>query len=243
MAGLAQLTVKMKIPDYRFCCLILAVAIVASWCSAGKAFAQSGSPTTSVAVAPLTHEESMVVGKVALADPRTRAIVGAGPARVITADVEPDKAEAEAYLAGTASSPPTRRVSVVLFNTQTNRAARALVSPQQNLVLAVQPIEVSDVPFVRDDVDEALELAKRDPAVRRVVGDTLDRFKVLDSGSNVTVPFAAQALPLRSTNPHDQCTVHRCLDLIFRTEHGYLPVRAHVDLTKRSVTVEGRGSH
>jgi hypothetical protein len=72
------------------------------------------------------------------------------------------------------------------------------------------------------------------------VGGRLDQFTILESGSDARVPFAAQALPLRSTNPRDPCSTDRCLDLIFRTEEGYLSVRAHVDLTKRTATIENK---
>ncbi len=45
--------------------------------------------------------------------------------------------------------------------------------------------------------------------------------------------------PLRSVDPNDACSRNRCLDLIFRTETGYLPVRADVDLTAQTVAVHG----
>ncbi len=192
---------------------------------------------------PLTTQDSLAIERTTLADARVRAIVGAGRPRLIIADAEFDKADAEAFLADTSQTPPLRRLTVVVFNMQTNKAARAVVSLAQNRILAVQRIPVSDVPFVREDADQALALAKGSPAVRRAVGDTVTRFEIVNSGAQESMPFAAQALPLRSINPRDPCSVDRCLDLIFRTANGYLPVRAHVDLTKRTVTVEGRGRH
>lgn len=191
--------------------------------------------------APLTTEDSLAVERATLADARVRAIVGAGRPRIIFADAEVDKAEAEAFLADTSQPAPTRRLTVVVLNMQTNKAARAVVSLPQHRILAVQRIPVSDVPFVREDADQALALAKASAAMRRAIGDTLERFVILNSGDDASVPFAAQALPLRSTDPKDPCSVNRCLDLVFRTENGYLPVRAHVDLTRRTVTVVGKG--
>jgi hypothetical protein len=76
---------------------------------------------------------------------------------------------------------------------------------------------------VHEDAEQALALAKSDAGVRRAVGDTLERYELLESGSEARVPFIAQALPLRSSDPRDLCSIDRCLDLIFRTENGYLP--------------------
>jgi len=224
--------------------VVVGFSLVAALCWTERGLAQSHAPETSQGtVAPLTADERVAVEKLALSDQRIRAIVGPGEPRVITADVEVDKAETEAYLAGTSEKPPARRVTVVLFNVQTNRAARALVSSTEGRVLSVERITASDVPFVRADADQALALAKANAAVRRAIGDTLDRFEILDTGSDASIPFAAQALPLRSTDPHDSCSTNRCLDLIFRTETGYLSVRAHVNLTKRTVTVQTGGQH
>lgn len=195
-------------------------------------------------VAPLTADERSLVERVTLADQRIRAAVGAGQVRVIAAQVELDKSEAEAFLAGTSSTPPTRRVTVFVLGTQTNKAVRALVVPAQNRVLAVEALSASDVPFVRDDADQALALVKANAGVRRAVGADLDKFVIVDSGSDARVPFAAQVLPLRSTAPNDPCTRDRCVDVLFRTDNGYLGVRAHVDLTTRAViVVRGGGQH
>src|SRR5262249_45283969 len=149
------------------------------------------------------------------------------------------KAEAEAFLTGRSTTPPTRRGTVVLINPQTQQAARALIEASQNRVLTVESIAASDVPFLPEEAEEALALVKADLNVRRAIGDTLDRYVTLQSGNEARVPFAAQALPLRSSDPRDVCSIHRCVDLIFRTEQGYLPFRAHVDLTARTVEIHG----
>ena len=126
-------------------------------------------------------------------------------------------------------------MTVVLINPQTQQAARALIELSQNRLLTVESIAASDVPFLPDEAEQALALVKADVNVRRAVGDSLDRYVILESGNEARVPFAAQALPLRSTDPRDICSINRCVDLIFRTEQGYLPFRAHVDLTARTV--------
>jgi hypothetical protein len=192
-------------------------------------------------VAAITAEDQAAVERAALSDPRIRAILGAGQPRLVTAEVEADKSEAENFLAGRSVTPPTRRVVVVVSNTQTNKAARALVSLPQNQILAVESVRPADIPLVRDDAEQALALAKANPDLRRAIGDTLDRYAILEPGSEERVPYAAQVLPVASTNRNDPCSTNRCLDLIFRTENGYLPLRAHVDLTRRTVALLGGG--
>ena len=208
-----------------------------------EAHAQPRTSTVSSPIA-LTTEERLKVEQIVVDEPRVRAIIGQGQPRVVTSGVEVDKAEAEAFLTGRTNTPPTRRVTVLLINPQTQQAAKALIEPSQNRVLSVESVAAVDVPFLRGDADRALALAKADPNVRRAVGDTLDRYEILDSGSDARVAYAAQALPLRSSDPRDVCSVDRCLDLIFRTESGYLPLRAHVNLTRGTVEVHsGGGQH
>jgi hypothetical protein len=197
--------------------------------------ANPGSPVE--AAAPISSEERLALERTILSDPRIRAIVGEGQPRIATTDVEFDKAEAEAFLAGRSTTLPPRRVTMVLINPQTQQAARALVEPAQGRIINVESIAASEVPFLREEAEEALALAKADPNVRRAVGDTLDRYAIVESGSEARVPFAAQALPLRSTDPRDVCSINRCVDLIFRTENGYLEFRAHIDLTRRTAEI------
>jgi hypothetical protein len=235
---------RMSLAGRRVRSLIVCFSLVAGlYCTVAGLAQSQPSASAAGAAAPMTVEEKVAVEKAVLSDQRIRVIVGSGQTRVITADVEVDKAEAEAFLAGTSEKPPTRRVTIVVFNVQANRAARSLVSLAESRILSVQRVNASDVPFTREDADQALVLAKADAAVRRAIGETLDRFQILDSGDEARVPYAAQALPLRSTDPRDPCRVDRCLDLIFRTESGYLPVRAHVNLTKRSVAVPSGAPH
>jgi hypothetical protein len=215
----------------------LTLAVTSSW----AAIALCQPQPQGGAAAAITAEDKAAAEKAALSDPHVRSILGAGQPRVITAEAEADKGEAENFLAGRSATPPTRRVAVVVANTQTNKAARALISLPQYQVLAVESIRPADIPLVRDDAEQALALAKANPDLRRAVGDTLDRYAILEPGSEERIPFAAQVLPVASTNRNDPCSTNRCLDLIFRTENGYLPLRAHVDLTRRTVAVLGGG--
>jgi hypothetical protein len=216
-------------------CVVIAGALLATLNCSEPGLAQVQSPAG--AAASITTEEKLLIERAVLSDPRIRAIVGEGRPRITSTDVQFDKAEAEAFLTGRSTTLPTRRVTVVLINPQTQQAARVLIELSQNRLLTVESIAASDVPFLPEEAEQALALVKADVNVRRAVGDSLDRYVILESGNEARVPFAAQALPLRSTDPRDICSINRCVDLIFRTEQGYLPFRAHVDLTARTVEI------
>ena len=195
---------------------------------------------TSAKPVTLTSEERSLVEKAVLEDKRVRQIVGEEKPRILIAAPETDKTEAQAFIEGTSEKPPSHRVTATVLNPKTNKAARVLFLFESRRVLEVQEIKPDDVPFSREDAEEALALAKANPEVRRALGEKLEQFNLFDSGNEARSPYVAQALPLRSTNPRDPCSTNRCLDLVFRTEEGYLSVRAHVDLTKRTVTLESR---
>ena len=215
----------------------LALAVTSFW-----AVAALGQPQPTVqGGASTTAEERQAAEKATRGDPRVRAILGAGQLRVAAGDVAVDKGEAEAFLTGKSERPPGKRVIVLVFNVQSNKAARAVVSLPEYRLLAVERAPPDDMPLVREDAEQALALAKADPALRRAVGDTLDRYTILEPGSEERVPFAAQVLPLRNSNRRDACSVDRCLALIFRTEDGYLSIIAQVDLTRRKVAVSQGG--
>lgn len=206
----------------------------------GSVFAQTASVGIAP-LAPLNAEQQLSVERLIRSDPRILQLVGPGNSRVIVGNPEFNKTEAQAFLTSAAARPPTRRISAIVFNRQTNRAASAIVAIEQRRIVAVGELAAVDVPFVREDVLEAFALARRDPAVRRAVGESIDRYSVVDSGTDGPRrnPFVVQGLPVRSVNAQDTCSVDRCLDLIFRAERGYLAFRAHADITKGVVTVEG----
>jgi hypothetical protein len=217
----------------------LTMTLTSPW----AAVALCQAPPPGPAGAAATTADKAAAERAALADARIQTLLGAGQPRVITAEAEPDKGEAEDFLAGRSAAPPTRRVVVVMSNPQTSKAVRALVAVPQNQVVAIESIRPADVPLVRDDAEQALALAKASPELRQAVGETLGRYAILQPGSEERVPFAAQVLPVVSTSRNDPCSTNRCVDLIFRTENGYLPLRAHVDLTRRTVAVHGGGRH
>jgi hypothetical protein len=215
-----------------FACTVVATAL---W--------GQGGPGAARQTISMTSEERSLVERTALTDPRVRRIVGEEKPQVLVSEPQVDKAEAEAFLAGTTDKPPSHLVTVVVFNPKTDRAVRVFIWFERHSIMEVQEIKATDVPLSRADAEAALALAKASPDIRRIVGDRLDQFVILDSGGDAHVPFAAQVLPVATTDPNDPCFADRCLELIFRTETGYLPVRAYVDLTRRTVKPAGGEQH
>lgn len=193
---------------------------------------------TEPALAPLSVSQHSFVVKTLTSSQRVQALLGVGPRRVAMGEPQVAKAQAERFLAGETAAPPARTVSVLLFNPVTNRAARALVSLNDGRIISVVRVDPANVPIFREDVDDAFAIAKQNAAVRRALGDNIGRYHVVESGGDTGAPFAVQALPIRTSDPRDPCHADRCLDLIFRGERGYLPIRAHVDLRKHAVTAE-----
>ena len=183
----------------------------------------------------VTAEQRALIEKAVVSDVRVQRVVGTEKSRILVSEAQVDKAEAEAFLTGATEKQPAHFVNVVVFNPKSNKAVHALMSVEQQRVLEVQEIAAVDVPLTREDADDALALAKADSEVRRAVGTELDRFVILPPGSEERAPYLADVLPLHSGDRSDPCSTDRCLDLVFRSEGSYLPFRASVDLTKRTV--------
>ena len=205
---------------------------------APPAIAQPSTRAVAPLLRPLSADERKVILTRVAADPRLRELVGEAPTRTIVGEPILEKAELERYLTQVDAPAPTRRFSVVVFDAKSNRAARAYVAADGSIARA-EAIPAGDVPFTGEDVRDALAIARTNDAVRRRVPN-LDRFTPQTPGVRAARDaFVAQLLPLRGTDPNDPCTRDRCADLIFRTPTGYLSVRAHVDLTRRSADVNG----
>ena len=179
----------------------------------------------------------------ALADARVRHLLGPGEVSVVSVDRQIDKAEASAYLDGKLDKPPVARATVLLWNRHTRLAARALLSTPDAHLLAVEAVKASEVPLVPEEVEEALALAKASSSVQKAVGPSLAQYHLVRSGDEAGGPLVAEALPVRGTRPNDACTAGRCLDFLFRTESGYLPLRVQVNLGGKTVQVVAAARH
>jgi hypothetical protein len=186
--------------------------------------------------AALAQAERARVLQALTGDRRVQAIVGAQP-RTILGEPIFNKTEIERYSRTEDAPAPTRQIPAILFNPTTNRAARAVATADGRIV-SVEPMAAVLVPIMPEDASLALDLVRRSGGNRI---PNLDRFTAEAAGGGSRADNVAELLPLRSMASSDPCSRDRCVDVLFRTPDGYLPVRAHVDLTKRTVQMQGRG--
>lgn len=193
------------------------------------------------ALDPLTQEEHAAAERIARNDAKVKQLLGEGAVRLVSITPviikrgdSPEKIDVH-----------QREVEVVLFRPQGEVGARVLVNLRQNNVANLQRLESSQVPFTVDDLNDAFQLAMRDPEVERTLGPEAKSFRVQ---RETTEPGAAPlenevtGLPMRSSDPKDPCYKHRCLQLLFRRGNDYLSLAVSVDLTAKHVAVErGQG--
>jgi len=94
----------------------------------------------------------------------------------------------------------------------------------------------------QSDLAEAWRLASRDAEVRDALGATVDKFQVLAPplGRTAAPPrYQVEGLRVEAATESDACYKHRCLQLMFRSDAGYLvEPMVIVDLTAQKVQVE-----
>ena len=168
-----------------------------SWRCVESASAQAPSAARGNLATPTTTHERLTIETLALSDGDARVIGGAGRVRIIAIGIESYKAEAEAFLAERSVRSPHRLVSP-----QTNQTAHTPASPSENRVTSLEGITVSGTPCGRVDSGQPSALAEANPAVRRAVGDSLDRYGTLESGSEAQCcrpPFNSMVYWVSST--------------------------------------------
>ena len=185
----------------------------------------------------LNAAEIATVQKATQANARIRSLLGAGAMLSATSSADSDKADALDFLTGKRTAPPERYVTMTLFNPQTRKAVLARVRVSDSTIVSSEAISLRDVPIFEEEASQAVALARGDAKVRAAIGATVDRFQFRPSGDETKMPFAAEILPLLGNNEKDPCFNDRCVEVLFRTEAGYLPLRAQVDLSSRAVTL------
>lgn len=210
-------------------------AAIASW-------AQNTQPGSRVAtdrraLDPLTPAEQALAERIARSDGRVKEVLGEAGVRLVSvipvllkADV-PEK-----------TNVAQRQVEVVLFQPQREVGARVIVNLRQNVAVAVNRLTGDQVPYTNDDLADAFQLALRDPEVVRVLGPAAQTFRPRTGPPTTTAATpenVVEGLPVRSSDPNDPCSKHRCLWLMFRRGNDYLSQPSvTVDLTDKRVSVE-----
>ncbi len=190
------------------------------------------------ALDPLTPDEERAAERIARGDNRVKEIFGEREVRLVSATPvlikqggSPEKIDVH-----------QRVIEVVLFRPEPEIGARVLVNLAQNSVANVERLDSRQVPFTPDDLKDAFQLALREPQVQKALGSEAQSFHV--QGQRNAPPAEASenlvsGLPLRSSDPKDPCSKHRCLQLFFRRGTDFLsePV-VTVDLTAKHVSAE-----
>jgi len=199
--------------------------------------AASSSPEVRRALDPLTPDEQISAVRIAEGDNRVKQLLHAEGVRVVSVLPVVTKAESLQKL-----DYSTRQVEVVLFQPQGEVGARVLVNLHQSQAVNVQPLRSDQVPMTADDLNDAFQAAMRDAGVQKALGSAAASFRPQSATNQIETSKQENlvtGLPLRSTDPNDPCSKHRCMELFFRRGSDYLsePI-VLVDLTAKHVYVE-----
>lgn len=189
------------------------------------------------ALDPLTADEQAEAERIARSDGRVKEILGEAGVRVVSVLPVLIKTDAPEKLEVT-----QREVEVVLFRPQGEVGARVVVNLRRNAAVAVSRLASDQVPFTNDDLADAFQLALKNPEVLKALGPAAQSFRIRTNQPGATaVENTVGGLPVRSPDPNDPCSKHRCLRLTFRRGNDYLsePI-VMVDLTDKHVTLERR---
>ncbi len=189
------------------------------------------------ALDPLTGDEQALAERIARSDGRVKELLGESGVRVVSVLPVLIKTESQEKF-----DVAQRQIEVVLFRPQGEVGARVVVNLRQNGVVAVSRLASDQVPFTNDDLEDASQLALRDPEVLKTLGPVAQTFRPRTGPPGAATPEnTVGGLPVRSPDPNDPCSKHRCLRLTFRRGTDYLsePI-VTVDLTAKHVYVEKR---
>ncbi len=193
---------------------------------------------------PLTEEEKRSAVKIALADKQVQEMLGTGRREVVSVAVLPEKVsrdQVERAAAGRAIA-MSRILEVIFFRYEGEIGVRAVVDLTHQKTGEVTRLSSGEVPMSQSDLAEAWRLASRDAEVRDALGATVDKFQVLAPplGRTAAPPrYQVEGLRVEAATESDACYKHRCLQLMFRSDAGYLvEPMVIVDLTAQKVQVE-----
>jgi hypothetical protein len=192
------------------------------------------------ALDPLTGDEQAAAERIARSDAKVKELLGETGVRLVSATPVLIKTESPERF-----DVASRQIEVVLFRPQGEVGARVVVNLQRNAVVEVSRLASDQVPFTNDDLADAFQLAMRDAEVLKALGPEARTFRPRTGPPGPAGTAAPQntvgGLPVRSPDPNDPCSTHRCLRLTFRRGTDYLsePIVV-VDLTAKHVSVEKR---
>ena len=186
---------------------------------------------------PLTRDDKAMAEKLARSNKRVRELLGEGQVRLILVQLVALKPESYSE-----SARPVRHAEVVLFRPEGEVGVQALVNLENGAVEQVRRMNGSEVPMNSDDLAEAFQLALRDEEVLKILGSRAKSYQIQTTSEAGTVAPAENSvtgLRVRSSDEHDPCSKHRCLQLAFRQGTDFLSTPMIIaDLTAKRVYVE-----
>lgn len=129
-----------------------------------------------------------------------------------------------------------RHAAVLFYRYDRSDGLQVLVALNNGQVRSLERVRGESVPVGREEVERAAELALRDVAVTRLLGDSARTFKVgiAQSAQENTI----EGLRVLGADPDDPCSRQRCVDLFFRVGGNYIAGnRVLVNLSTRTVRV------
>ena len=188
------------------------------------------------ALDPLTQDEQAAAERIARNDGRVKELLGANGVRLVHAipvlikqGEPPEKIDVH-----------QRIIEVVLFRPEGEVGALVLVNLRQSQVSNLRRLQPTQVPFTRDDLNDAFQIALRTPDVVKALGPQAQSFH--PQSPEPEPEAAAQenevtGLPVRSSDPKDPCYKHRCMELLFRHGTDFLSMSVEVDLSAKHATL------
>jgi hypothetical protein len=192
---------------------------------------------------PLTDEERRIAVAIAAADARVRELVGTSgtPAYVEMIALKSTSQRPEA-------DEPAGRHAEIIYSVpaQEHYGVQVVVDLQNRRVLSALRLTVDRaailsqtppqqrpqtrpaIPFSSAELDTVRQLVTRQRRQQPV--------RLFTTGDDEPV---LEFLPIGSTDARDQCRVDRCVEVLFRRGRVYSRTTAIVNLTRRTVTMQG----
>lgn len=186
---------------------------------------------------PLTPAETETAKKIASEDLRVKRALDAGRQRLIQVQFFQPKDGSPTNDGGQISSDVSRYAAVLFYRYDIDRGIHVIVNLNDRSVVQISRVASMAVPLAREEVKEAFALALRNRRVRVLLGARADQFGFAED-SRQTSGDRIEGHRVIASSPKDPCRTHRCIELHFRTRHGYVPATSvTVDLSTQTVMV------
>lgn len=172
------------------------------------------------------------------ADPAVQKLLGTGRSRLVYIDVIAVKPDSPENSRDPGALPRTRYAEAVFYRFDGDTGIRAVADLTNKRVIESGEVESNTVPLNNEDLTEALALAIQNQQMAALLGPAAQSFRVADPAAAGKEPVnVVRGLRVNSFDQSDPCYRHRCVQLFFQTNRGYLIDSAVVDLSTRRVDV------